>query len=258
VDTFAPISGSTPHELHRPDRRPVAIPCVTGATVMLLPRKALDVGDTRSAAWADCWLRVVGVPQRVMDLLGQIHATSRPTRPVATGLQPRPRSLQHASARTAMTRTRRGGPPVRVCASASQQVDGYRIDYVGSAVRRNPTAAWLRVVGEHQHRHMDRLRDWARVAVIGLRDDTPITAVRMIEAAVAHLVGRPPRCVVLQPCHPNGGFSSLTCPPKRPDSSQHRSGSPEGTEAAYASVPGARFVARIQDPRQTPPWPPSR
>lgn len=78
-----------------------------------------------------------------------------------------------------------------------QHLHGYRIDYVGSAVRRTSTAAWQRVVSEHQRKHLDRLRDWARVAVIGLRDDTPVRAVRMIEAAVADLVGCPPRCVVL-------------------------------------------------------------
>lgn len=74
---------------------------------------------------------------------------------------------------------------------------GYLIDYVGSAVRARPGAAWQRVVGEHQQRHLDRHIDWARVAIIGLRDDTPLTAVRWIEAAVAELAGKPPRCVRL-------------------------------------------------------------
>ena len=75
--------------------------------------------------------------------------------------------------------------------------DGHVIDYVGSAVRARPGAAWQRVVGEHQRQYLDRRIDWARVAVIGLRDDAPLLAVRWIEAAVAEQAGRPPKCVRL-------------------------------------------------------------
>jgi hypothetical protein len=89
-----------------------------------------------------------------------------------------------------------------------QTRDGYVIDYVGSAVRQRPSAAWDRVVAEHQRRHLDRWIDWARVAVIGLRDDTPLAAVRWIEAAVADLAGRPPRCVRL-PVLPAGWRQQL-------------------------------------------------
>lgn len=81
--------------------------------------------------------------------------------------------------------------PMRQC------VDGYVVDYVGSAARPRPGAVWQRVVGEHQRQNLGKLADWARVAVIGLREDTPVPAVRVIEAAVADLVGRPPRCTRL-------------------------------------------------------------
>lgn len=73
----------------------------------------------------------------------------------------------------------------------------YAIDYVGSATRSRPGAAWQRVVNEHQRQRLERLLDWARVGVIGLHDDTPVPVVRLIEAAVARAAGRPDKCVRL-------------------------------------------------------------
>ncbi|GAA2800618.1 hypothetical protein [Kitasatospora aburaviensis] len=78
---------------------------------------------------------------------------------------------------------------------ATQRPAGaFVIDYIGSAARAHPRAAWRRVVGEHQLVHLDRRRDWDRVVVLPLNPETPLHIVRIIEAAVADLCGRPPRC----------------------------------------------------------------
>lgn len=84
---------------------------------------------------------------------------------------------------------------VYVPLTATQRpVGAFVIDYVGSAARAHPRAAWQRVVGEHQLAHLDRKRDWDRVMVLALKPETPLPLVRIIEAAVADLCGRPPRC----------------------------------------------------------------
>lgn len=71
------------------------------------------------------------------------------------------------------------------------------VDYVGSVARRSTSAVWRRVVSEHQTEHLERLLDWDFVAVVPLRRDTPIRAVRLIEAGVAAAIGKPPKCVRL-------------------------------------------------------------
>ncbi|MFJ2574540.1 hypothetical protein ACIOYT_29540 [Streptomyces halstedii] len=77
---------------------------------------------------------------------------------------------------------------------ATQRPAGaFVIDYIGSAARTHPRAVWRRVVGEHQLVHLDRRRDWDRVMILPLKPETPLPGVRIIEAAVADLVGRPPR-----------------------------------------------------------------
>ncbi|MFD0344968.1 hypothetical protein ACFQ0M_00570 [Kitasatospora aburaviensis] len=71
---------------------------------------------------------------------------------------------------------------------ATQRPAGaFVIDYIGSAARAHPRAAWRRVVGEHQLVHLDRRRDWDRVVVLPLNPETPLHIVRIIEAAVADL-----------------------------------------------------------------------
>lgn len=78
---------------------------------------------------------------------------------------------------------------------ATQRPAGsFVIDYIGSATRHHRRAVWQRVVGEHQVTHLSRRRDWDRVAVIPLIPETPLRVVRIIEAAVVDLCGRPPRC----------------------------------------------------------------
>ncbi|WP_143674202.1 MULTISPECIES: hypothetical protein [Streptomyces] len=78
---------------------------------------------------------------------------------------------------------------------ATQRPAGtFAIDYIGSAARDHPRAVWRRIAGEHQLVHLDRKRDWDRVVVLPLKPDTPLPVVRIIEAAVADLCGRPPRC----------------------------------------------------------------
>jgi hypothetical protein len=71
------------------------------------------------------------------------------------------------------------------------------VDYVGSVARSKPNAVWQRVVSEHQTGHIERLLDWDLVAVIPLRRNTPIRAIRLIEAGVADAIGKPPKCVRL-------------------------------------------------------------
>jgi hypothetical protein len=51
---------------------------------------------------------------------------------------------------------------------------------------------WQRIVTEHQTTHLERLLGWDWVAVVPLRADTPTEVVRLIEAAIADALGRPP------------------------------------------------------------------
>lgn len=69
-----------------------------------------------------------------------------------------------------------------------------RVAYIGSVSRSSVTAVWQRIVNEHQVAHLERLLGWDWVAVLALRDDTPTSVVRLLEAAVADALGRPADC----------------------------------------------------------------